>query len=100
MRQPVLPLGGIVANNEMLKNGNTLYAEIEPSAGRWYRQFLPNVKRWWFEIVEIEVKPTDELGIGYVSHAYENGGSGGAWTLRGCIKKSRLAIEKISEAER
>lgn len=97
MKQPELPLGGILANNLQLRNGNVLYAEIEPSAGRWYRQFLPSVKRWWFEISEIEVTPTDELGIGVITHAYGKHGSGGAWTLRGCIIKARLAMEAVED---
>lgn len=98
MKQPELPLGGILANNLVLRNGNQLYAEIEPSAGRWYRQLLPNVKRWWYEISEIEVTPSDELGIGVITHAYSKYGSGGSYTMRGCMIKARLAMEKI-EAE-
>lgn len=103
MRYPVLPLGGILACNEIIRRGkmvNTLYAEIEPSGGPWYRQFLPSVKRWWFEISELEEKPTDELKIGCISHAYSKHGSGGAWTLRGAMIKARLAIEKIAQEAR
>lgn len=97
MKQPILPLGGINACYEEDAKGSVFYAEIEPSGGRWYRQVLPNVKRWWFEVNEIEKEPTDELGIGVVSHAYTDYGSGGAWTLRGCIIKARRAIEKAVE---
>lgn len=100
-RYPPMAQGGIIACNELVERGeavNNLYAEIEPSGGRWYRQFLPWVKRWWFEVHELEQVPTDELGIGVISHAYVKGGSGGAWTLRGCIVKARLAIEHIAES--
>lgn len=77
-------------------NGNYLYANIEPSGGGWYRQFLPNVKRWWFEIHE-QMQEPDELGVDITSHAYEKYGSGGAWTLRGCMIKAQLALEKATD---
>lgn len=81
------------------KNNSYFWAEVSPSYGAWYRQFLPNVKRWWFEVNEVESEPTDELGLGRNTHAYSPNGSGGAWTLRGCIIKAQRAIEKIIEAQ-
>lgn len=97
MKQPALPLAGIVACNEIDDKGSTYYAAIEPSNGPWWYQFLPHVQRWWYEIEEIEKEPTDELGIGVATHAYTTHGSGGAWTFRGAVIKSRMAIEKIVE---
>jgi hypothetical protein len=73
------------------------WAEITPSGGKWYRQFLPNVRRWWFEVHETEDIPTDEMGIGQITHAYEKYGSGGAYTLRSCIIKAMRACEIAAE---
>lgn len=80
------------------KNNSYFWAEVVPSAGAWYRQFLPSVKRWWFEIHQTESTPTDELGIGTITHAYTKYGAGGAWTLRGCIIKAQIAIDDVIEA--
>jgi len=44
-------------------------------------------------IHEQEAKPSDELKIGVITHAYEPYGSGGAYTLRGCMIKAQKAIE-------
>lgn len=87
---------GVVVGGDYNNKGNYIWAEIEPSGGKWHRRFLPNVKFWWYEINETEVTPTDELGIGAVTHAYEKGGSGGAWTFRGCVIKAQLAIDNIA----
>lgn len=87
---------GLVMGGEYNRTGNYFWAEITPSGGKWYRQFLPSVKRWWFEVNETEVNPSDELGIGTITHAYEPYGSGGAWTLRGCMIKAQLALEKAT----
>lgn len=81
------------------KNNSYYWAEITPSGGRWYRQFLPSVRRWWFEINETEAKPSDVMKTGQITHAYTNYGSGGAYTLRGCIIKAQKAIEKAAQKE-
>lgn len=97
MRMPKLPPGGFASCTHVDRSGNRYYAEIEPSAGAWYRQWLPWVRRWWYEIVQIEQEPSNERGARYVSHAYTPNGSGGAWTLRGCLIKARRSIESIAE---
>lgn len=91
---------GFVMGGEYDSKGNYYWAEIAPSGGKWYRQFLPNVKRWWFEVNETEVEPTDKLGIGTISHAYTKYGGNSAWTLRGCMIKAQIALETASTLQK
>lgn len=90
---------GFVVGGELGKPGSYFYANIEPNGGHWYRQFLPWVRRWWFEVAEVEDEPSDELGIGVVSWAYEKGGSGGAYTLRGAVMKAQVALQELSSRQ-
>ncbi len=92
------PYGGVIACGEWDREGNYYYAEIEPSYGAWYKQFLPSVQRWWFEVHEQQAKfDKNSPDQGAVTHAYTDYGSGGAWTFRGCVIKARRAVEIASE---
>lgn len=64
----------------------TIFAEVTPSSGLWLK---PNVKRWWFEI-----HGTDDK-IGAIGYQYEKGGSGGAYSLRACLNKASVAVDKM-----
>ena len=65
------------------------YAAIEPAESRW----LPwpgRTSRWWFEINR--VFPAATL-------AYEDGGSGGGFTLAACIRGASDALDRFAELE-
>jgi len=80
---------GIVVSPTPYKKG-VMWAEVLPSGyGKWYRRFLPNVGNWWYEI------HTDIKTFGY-----EDGGSGGAYTFSGCVRKAMEAVEKLSEEDK
>ncbi len=67
----------------------TFFAEVVPSGEiHWWRRFLPWVGNWWYEV------QSDKL-----SYAYEEGGSGGAYTLRACIRKADEAVEKFAHQD-
>lgn len=76
---------GIKVHPTPYKKG-VMYAEVIPSGASWYRQFLPWVGRWWFEV-----------HTNTETWAYEKGGSGGSYTLRGCMRKAMEAVELLSE---
>ncbi len=66
------------------------YAEIEPAMSRW----LPwpgRTSRWWFEI-------NDADGGAVITLAYEDGGSGGGFTLAACIRKATAALDEFAGA--
>lgn len=68
-------------------NGGVIFAEVV-SAPRWNWRPLPGrMSRWWYEI-----HGTEPDGSG-VTFAYEDGGSGGAFTLRRCIERASAASE-------
>lgn len=68
------------------RNGEVFYAEVVPSGYiKWWRRFLPWVGNWWFEV------HSDRD-----SYALEPGGSGGAYTLSGCVRKASTAVQKIA----
>lgn len=76
---------GLVVRPTPYKKG-VMYAEVVPAAyGRWYRQFLPWVGRWWYEV------HTDTE-----TWAYAEDGSDGAYTLSGCIRKAMQAVDELS----
>lgn len=70
--------------------GGLIFAEVVPSGARWPRTLLPSVRRWWWEVHRVA-----EDGGG-VTHAYEEGGSGGAYTLRGAIGQAIDAVNDRS----
>lgn len=76
---------GLIVSPTPYKKG-VMYAEVMPAGyGKWYRQFLPWVGRWWFEV------NTDTE-----TFAYEKGGSGGAYTLSGCVRQAMDAVDELS----
>jgi hypothetical protein len=84
--------------------GHVLYAEITPASPllywvgftrRGWRRFVPFANgrswlephiRWWYEIHST-----------YLSYPYEDGGSGGAFSLAGCLNKAEDALEMLEE---
>ena len=79
---------GIVVNPVPYKKG-TIWAEVVPSGyGKWYRRILPSVGNWWYEV------HTDTETL-----AYEENGSGGAYTFSGCVRKAMDAVEELKSKE-
>ncbi len=64
----------------MTVGDETFFAEVTPAG-----HILPYVSRWWFEV------QSDKF-----TYAYEPGGSGGAFTLAGCISKADDAVQKFA----
>lgn len=73
----------------MKEGGGILFAEVEPSAVGWLRSWHPATRRWWYEVHRVGA-----AGEG-ITHAYEPGGSGGAYTFRACVAK---AMDAVNEA--
>lgn len=90
---PVVSFGLVVSPMPRIKkNDRLLYAEVVPAGSRW----LPwpgRTSRWWFE-VHAQHAPS-EHGVTGTTYAYVEGGSGGAFTLRGCIAKAMDAVDKF-----
>lgn len=77
---------GLIVNPVPYGKDDLIYAEVVPSGyGSWWRRFLPWVGNWWFEV---------HLASG-ATLAYTKGGSGGGYTLSGCIRKAMEAIDKF-----
>ena len=73
-------------------HAHTLYLYIDPRGSLW----LPWPHRssvWWWEVHE-EVGDCCEAGI---THAYDPGGSGGAWFLSRAIRKAARYADTITE---
>ena len=86
---------GLVVAQYPAPDGTIFYAEVVPAGwGRWWRQFLPSVGRWWFEVHEVSPAPVDKHGTRGITHAYEGYGSGGAFTLNSCVSKAQQAVEE------
>lgn len=89
---PIVGFGLIVSPMPRIENDRLLFAEIVPAGSRW----LPlrgRTSRWWYE-VHAQHGP-DEHGVTGTTYAYVEGGSGGAFTLRGCIAKAMEAVDKF-----
>jgi len=74
-------------------DSEAVYAEIEPAGTGW----LPwpgRTSRWWYEVHA--VGDPDGHGVFRSTYAYQPGGSGGAFTLRSCIRKATAAIDKMA----
>lgn len=74
--------------------GTTVYAVVEPAGSRW----LPwpgRTSRWWYEVHGV-----DAAGGGTTyAYTYAHGtGSGGAYTLRGCVRKALAAVDEVATA--
>lgn len=84
MSKPIYAWGLVVSPTPYKKG--VMYAEVVPSGyGKWWRRMWPGVGNWWFEV------HTDTA-----TWAYEKGGSGGAYTLSGCIRKAMDAVDELS----
>lgn len=70
--------------------GGLIYAEVEPAYTGW-RPWRGRTSRWWYEVHEVHAP--DEHGADGTTYAYTEGGSGGAFTFRGCIRKAQAAVE-------
>lgn len=69
------------------------YAEVTPAGSRWLP--LPGRWcRWWYEVQRRPLEG-EECGTTY---AYEDGGSGGGFTFRGCVSKASTAAHDFSFA--
>lgn len=80
---------GLIVSPRMYGRDEMIFAEVVPSGyGKWWRRWLPWVGNWWFEIHSTEA-----------TLAYEKGGSGGAYTLSGCIRKAMVAVDKFETAK-
>lgn len=87
MSEPIYSWG-VVVSPTPYKDG-VMWAEVVPSGYiRWPRRLLPHVGNWWYEI------HTDQE-----TWAYEEGGSGGAYTFSGCVRKAMQAVEELSNRE-
>lgn len=76
---------GLIVSPRMYGRNEMIFAEVVPSGYiKWWRRWLPWVGNWWFEI-----HTTD------ATLAYQTGGSGGAYTLSGCIRKAMVAIDEF-----
>ena len=80
-----IPVHIVSGQNPTKPEMTRLYAEIVPASGGFFRRLLPWVGNWWFEVHETNG----------TSWEYQPYGSGGAYTLRGCVSK---AIEAVEEA--
>lgn len=90
---------GIVVGGDYDMAGNYYYAEIHPASGNILRRLLPSVRNWWFEIHYVEPKATDGMGLGQVTCAYSDGGSGGTYSFRNCVVKAQEAIYEMANRE-
>lgn len=67
-----------------------LYAKVEPRGSNWMPWFR-RTSIWWYEVHEECTRGCDNL-----THAYEKGGSGGAWFLHRAINKAWDYAERIT----
>lgn len=76
----------IDVGRQYLWDGAAIYARVEPAGSRW----LPlrgRTSRWWYEVhIDLEDGTSETL-------AYEDGMSGGGFTLLACVRRALGAIE-------
>jgi hypothetical protein len=89
---PPVGFGLIVSPMPQIEGDHFLFAEVVPAGSRWF-PWPGRTSRWWFE-VHAQHAP-DEHGVTGTTYAYTEGGSGGAFTLRGCVSKAMEAVDKF-----
>lgn len=90
MGKQIMAYGVVVNPMPYGIKGDVIFAEVTPSGYiHWWRRLLPWVGNWWFEV---------QLMDGGTL-AYEKGGSGGAYTFSGCVRKAMDAVQEAADAE-
>lgn len=79
------------------------WATIEPAPPwylqSWWRMLNPFRSRWWWEVeyrvFEVELSSGHVTEVDLVTAAYDEGGSGGSFTLRGAMLAGAVGAERV-----
>lgn len=82
---------GLMVGPFGLPGDGVLFAEVEPAGSRWL-PWKGRTSRWWFEVNSMT--PGDEC---MTTWAYTEGGSGGGFTLRACVRRAQRSLLRFSE---